>query len=158
MRTSVFQFQPLFLAFVMLLGITGMSHQVNAQSIDPVTVKSAKDFDGTIAALKKAVSGGGMMVLSELDQGNILSMTGISIKVKTFFIGNPNIGKDAFSEDLSVGTAIPVRVSVYEDRGKTYISYFKPSDLLAYSKSKKVKMIGNKMDEKLQGMTNMLAK
>lgn len=147
-----------FFVLAVVLGFMGFSKPMTAQSIEPVTVQSAKNFDGTVAALKKAVSGGGMMVLSELDQGNILSMTGISIKVQTFFIGNPNIGKDAFSEDLSVGVAIPVRVNVYEDAGKTYISYYKPSELLEFSTSKKVKMIGNKMDEKLHSMTSMLSK
>jgi uncharacterized protein (DUF302 family) len=141
----------------MFTGFIGLSANLQAQSVKPVTVQSSKDFEGTESAIKKAVSGGGMQVLSEMDQGNILSMTGLSVKVHTFFIGNPNVGKEAFSADPSVGLVIPVRVNVYEENGKTYVSYFKPSELFASYNNQKVKMIGDKLDGKLQSMVNMIS-
>lgn len=146
---------PAILVVAMLF--MGISQNLQAQSIKPVTLQSSMDFEGTIDAIEKAVSGGGMMVLSELNQGKILSMTGLQVNAHSFFIGNPNVGKEAFSADPSVGLAIPVRVNVYEEDGKTYVNYYKPSDLLAFSSNKKVKMIGEKLNGKMESMMKMIA-
>lgn len=158
MKRNNLRISTLLLVVIMFTGFLGLSGNLLAQSITPVTVQSSKDFEGTKSAIKKAVSGGGMQVLSEMDQGNILSMTGLSVKVHTFFIGNPNVGKEAFSADPSVGLVIPVRVNVYEKNDKTYVSYFKPSEEFASFNNQKVKMIGDKLDGKLQMMMKMISK
>ena len=142
----------------MLFGLMGFSTQLRAQDVKPVTVESSKDFDGTISALKKAVSSGGMMVLAEINQGKILEMTGLKINAHSFFIGNPNMGKKAFSTDPAVGVVIPVRINLYEKGGKTYINYFKPSDLLAGTANEQVLMIAKMLDDKLGMMVKMLSK
>ncbi|AVR45079.1 hypothetical protein C7S20_07245 [Christiangramia fulva] len=162
MKTKKFNLQTLF-AILLMLALFGPTPSVNAQTahsqtVKPVTVESKMDFDGTIEAVKKSVSGGGMMVLAELNQGKILSMTGLQVKGHSFFVGNPNVGKEAFSADPSVGVVIPVRINVYEENGKTFINYFKPSDLFASFDDKKVKMIGAKLDDKLQMMMKMISK
>jgi len=141
-----------------MISLSGFSNNLNAQTIKPVTVQSSKDFNGTISTIKKAVSDGGLMVLSELNQGKILSMTGLNVNAHSFFIGNPTVGKDAFSADPSVGLVIPVRVNVYEENGNVFVNYFKPSDLFASFENKKVKMIGQKLDGKLDMMMKMLSK
>ena len=48
-----------------------------------VSIPSSKSFDRTVGAFKMAVSKGGMMVMSTVDQGNMLKMTGLDMK------GNP---------------------------------------------------------------------
>ncbi len=142
----------------MLFGLTSFSTNLQAQAVKPVTVQSSKDFNGTVAALKKAVSGGGMMVLAEINQGKIMEMTGLKINAHSFFIGNPNMGKKAFSADPAVGVVIPVRVNLYEKHGKTWINYFKPSDLLAGSGNEQSLMIAKMLDDKLGMMVKMLSK
>ncbi len=57
----------------------------------------------------------------------MLSMTGLSIKAQSLFIGNPNVGKEAFADNPAVGLAIPVRLNVYEQNSATYINYITPS-------------------------------
>ena len=148
----------LIMLTVILLGTTGLSGSLHAQTVKPVTIESSKDFEGTKAAIKKAVSKGGMMVLAEINQGKILSMTGLRINAHSFFIGNPNVGKMAFSADPSVGVVIPVRVNIYEENGKVKVNYYKPSELLRYSSNGQVKMIAEKLDGKLDMMLKMIAK
>ena len=121
-----------------------------------VTVKSSKGFDETVDAIKKSVAGSGMMVLAEINHGKILSMTGLSINAESIFIGNPNVGKEAFSENMAVGLAIPIRLNIYEENGTTYVNYFTPSSELSVFKGAKVKMIGQEMDKKLKMLTGML--
>ncbi len=158
MKTRKNKLVAFLLAGILFTVLPGLTSTLNAQSIKPVTVQSSKNFDETISTIKKSVSEGGLMVLSEINQGNILSMTGLRINAHSFFIGNPNVGKDAFSADPSVGLVIPVRVNVYEENGKTFVNYFKPSDLFSSFSSEKVKMIGQKLDEKLEMMMKMLSK
>ena len=157
MKTKKLRLPSLLVVAVLMAGMLSFTSAAKAQSIHPVTVKSSKGFDATISEIKKAVSGGGMMVLSELNQGKILSMTGLSINAHSFFIGNPNVGKEAFSSDPSVGLVIPVRVNVYEQNGTTYVNYFKPSDLFSSFNNAKVKMIAGKLDEKLAMMMKMVS-
>lgn len=131
--------------------------QANAQS-NLVTVKSAKSFDATVSGIKKGVADAGMMVLSEINHGKILSMTGLSTNAESLFIGNPNVGKQAFSGNMAVGLAIPLRVNVYEENGTTYINYFTPSSELGNFKGDKVKMIGQELDKKISMLTTMVTK
>lgn len=155
METRKFK-TALFVA-ILFAAMSTVSTPVDAQSVKPVTIESSKDFYGTIDAIKKAVSGGGMMVLSELNQGKILSMTGLQVNAHSFFIGNPNVGKNAFSANPSVGVVIPIRINVYEENGNTYVNYFKPSDLFASFEGEKVKMVGNKLDGTLEMMMKGLS-
>lgn len=157
MKTKKLRLPALLFAAIFMGGIFSFSTAIQAQSIKPVTVKSSKNFDGTINALKKAVSQGGMMVLSELNQGKVLSMTGLRVNAHSFFVGNPNVGKQAFASDPSVGLVIPVRINVYEENGATYINYFKPSDLFFSFNNSNVKMLSQKLDEKLAMMTKMIS-
>ncbi len=158
MKTRKLRFPALFILTVFFLGSMGFAGRLQAQTVKPVTIESSKDFKGTLDAIKKAVSGGGMMVLAEINQGKILSMTGLKINAYSLFIGNPNVGNMAFSADPSVGVVIPVRVNVYEENGKVKVNYYKPSDLLAFSQNQKVKMIANKLNGKLEMMLKMIAK
>lgn len=128
--------------------------QANAQN-QLVTVKSSKSFDATIEGIKKAVAGNGMMVMSELNQGKMLSMTGLKINAQSLFIGNPNVGKEAFADNPAVGLAIPVRLNVYEQNGATYINYITPSSDLGNFTGDKVKMIGQELDKKMAMLTGM---
>ena len=124
-----------------------------------VKVESSKNFDQTISAFKKMVSGNGMMVMGELNQGKVLSMTGISVKSHTFFVGNPNVGKKLFSADHAAGAVVPVRVNIYEDAdGHTYVAYIPPSEELYSLHNEKVDMVANMLEQKLQKVTAMLGK
>lgn len=130
--------------------------QVNAQKL--VTIKSTKSYHSTVDGIKKGVADAGMMVLAEINHGKILSMTGLSLNAQSIFVGNPNVGKEAFTDNKSVGLAIPLRVNVYEENGVTYINYFTPSSELGNFKGEKVKMIGQEMDKKIAMLTGMFAK
>ena len=146
---------PLMLAFTVLSFFSVTVAQ--AQQAKLITVKSAKSFDETVAGIKKGVADAGMMVLAEINHGKILSMTGLSINAESIFIGNPNVGKEAFSDNMAVGLAIPLRVNVYEEKGVAYINYFAPSSELGYFKGDKVKMIGGELDKKIAMLTGMFA-
>jgi len=120
----------------------------------PVQVKSTKSFDKTVDTLKKLVAKNGMMVMGEVNQGKIMSMTGSSLKAVSLFVGSPAVGKKLFNEDVGCAVAAPFRVTVYQDKaGKTIISYFKPSHLLAGFEGKTIPMVASNLDNKLAMLT-----
>ncbi len=144
---------------ILILGIILSTGSLQAQNKDLVTVQSRKNFDQTVEALRQMISKNDMMVMSEINQGKILSMTGLRLNATSLFVGNPNIGNKLFSADKGVGVAVPVRVNVYEaSDGHTYINYVKPSQQLVSFDNQQISKIGQMLDQKLHKLTSMLAK
>lgn len=125
---------------------------------DRVTVASDKSFDDVTSAVKALVAKNGMMVMAEVNQGKMLSMTGLSLKATLFVIGNPTVGKQLFEQDHAVGLYVPLRLFVYADQsGKTHVAYDRPSALLSQFHNDKITMIAQMLDQKLEGLANMAA-
>ena len=121
-----------------------------------VTVESTKSYEQTVDKLKAAVGQGGMMIMAQVDQGNMLSMAGLKLKATLFLVGNPNVGKQLFEQDHGVGLYVPLRVFVTETQdGKTYVSYDKPSSQLKQFNNQKIDMVAGMLDQKVQGLAEM---
>lgn len=139
---------------VIVLG--GLFAQAARAQETRATVESTHSYEQTIDNLKAAVGHGGMMVMAQVDQGNMLSMTGLSLKATLFLVGNPTVGKKLFEQDHGVGLYVPLRVFVYEDKdGKTYVSYDKPSALLKQFNNPQIDMVAGMLDQKVQGLAQM---
>ena len=121
-------------------------------------MSSNKLFDEVTKAVKSLVAKNGMMIMAEVDQGRMLSMTGLNLKATLYIVGNPVVGKQLFEQDHAVGLYVPVRIFVYSDAsGKTSVSYDKPSTLLSQFQNSKVNMVAEMLDQKLEGLANMAA-
>ena len=121
-----------------------------------VTVESTHSYEQTVDKLKEAVGHGGMMVMAQVDQGHMLSMTGLSLKATLFLVGNPTVGKKLFDQNHGVGLYVPLRVFVYEGKdGKTFVSYDKPSSLLQQFNDKQIDMVAGMLDQKIEGLAQM---
>lgn len=125
---------------------------------EQVTVASNKPFERTADAIKQLVAKNGMMVMAEVDQGKMLSMTGLTLKATLYLVGNPNVGKQLFEQNHAVGLYVPLRVFVYNDgNGKTFIAYDKPSTLLSQYRNDKIAMVGQMLDQRLHDLVTMAA-
>ncbi len=152
------------LLFGVLLGTAAISPVLFAAPAESsftggqVTVSSNKSFEQVSDAIRSLVAKNGMMVMAEVNQGKMLSMTGLSLNATLYLIGNPTVGKQLFEQTHGVGLYIPLRVFVFSGKdGKTYISYDKPSTLLAQFHNEKVSMIARMLDQKLEGLASMAA-
>ena len=124
-----------------------------------IEVQSGKSFEDVTDAIGKLVSKNGMMVMAEVDQGKMLSMTGLQLKAKLFLVGNPTVGKKLFEQNHGVGLYVPLRIFVYNDaNGKTFVAYDKPSSVLSQFDNAEVGMVAKMLDEKLDGLASMAAK
>ena len=145
-----------FMAFVLALAGAGLFGGSAWAQESRVTVESTKSYEQTIGQLKGAVGQGGMMVMAQVDQGNMLSMAGLKLKAQLFLVGNPTVGKQLFEQDHNVGLYVPLRVFVTEGTdGKVYVSYDKPSSLLKQFNNQKIDMIASMLDQEIQGLAQM---
>ncbi len=152
------------LLFGVLLGTAAMSPALLAAPAESsfaggqVTISSNKSFEQVSDAIKSLVAKNGMMVMAEVNQGKMLSMTGLSLNATLYLVGNPTVGKQLFEQNHEVGLYVPLRVFVYSGKdGKTYIAYDKPSTLLAQFHNEKLSTIAQMLDQKLEGLATMAA-
>ena len=123
-----------------------------------VSIPSSKSFDQTVEAFKMAISKGGMMVMSTVDQGNMMKMAGLDMKGTLFLVGNPNVGKQVFEKDPAAGLYLPLRVYIYQGSdNKTYLSYDKPSVVLKPFNNASIDQTAGMLDQKLDTLTHMVA-
>jgi uncharacterized protein (DUF302 family) len=157
---STVSFRKIILAAVVSVASVGLSIAGSNTSFsgDRVTVASDKSFEQVTGAVKSLVAKNGMMVMAEVNQGKMLSMTGLSLKATLFVVGNPTVGKQLFEQDRGVGLYVPLRVFVYANAsGKTFVSYDRPSALLGQFQNEKIGMVAQMLDQKLEGLANMAA-
>ncbi len=129
-----------------------------AQSSTGVAVEVEGSVQEVLGKLTKAVADGGMMVMGELHQGNVLAMTGLRVESETIFVGNPTVGKNLFTADPAVGLVVPIRVNVYANAaGRTVVSYIPPTRLLSGFNKPMINEIAEMLDGKLLMMTQMLS-
>lgn len=145
------------LAASLLLGNSAGAAE-NAFQGSRVTVESSKSFDEATKALKSLVAKNDMMVMADIDQGNMLSMTGFKLKAHLFLIGNPTVGKKLFEQSHGVGLYVPLRIFVYTDAsGKTFIAYDTPSALLSQFENEEIGMVAQMLDQKIESLAKMAA-
>lgn len=150
-----------FVALVVTMLLFSISQNVWATANDNITVKvvSTGTFDHTVDKVKTLVAKNGMMVMGEINQGKMLSMTGLKLNAVSLLVGNPTVGNKVFSVDPAAGLAIPIRLYIFENTdNKVIISYYKPSGLLAQYNNPKINMVGKMLDEKLEKLTTMASK
>lgn len=123
------------------------------------TVQVKGSVAQALSKLKKMVADNGMMVMGELHQGKILSMTGLRTESETVFVGNPTVGKKLFSAEPGAGLAVPVRLNLYADaHGHTVLSYIPPSETLSAFGNPQVDKVAQMLDGKLHMLAEGLAK
>ena len=97
------------------------------------TVQSDKSFDQAASDLESAVTRLGFGVLHVHDLGTTLRSKGIAFdeQCKVFEVCNPAQAAKVLSTDMRLNMALPCRISVYNEAGKTHIGLIKPAQMLA---------------------------
>jgi uncharacterized protein (DUF302 family) len=97
------------------------------------TVETDKSFEQAAADLDAAVKAHGFGVLHVHDLGDTLRSKGIDFaeQCKVFEVCNPGQAAKVLSADMRLNMALPCRISVYTDKGKTQIGLIKPAQMLS---------------------------
>ena len=96
-------------------------------------VETGKTFDLAVADLESAVKNHGFGVLHVHDLGNTLRSKGIAFdeQCKVFEVCNPLQAARVLATDMRLNMALPCRISVFTENGKTKIGLIKPAPMLA---------------------------
>jgi len=96
-------------------------------------VESNKPFEQAAADLDAAVKRHGFGVLHVHDIGNTLRGKGVAFEpqCRVFEVCNPLQASKVMAADMRLNMALPCRISVYTEAGKTRIGMIKPAAILA---------------------------
>jgi uncharacterized protein (DUF302 family) len=96
-------------------------------------VETGKSFDQAAADLESAVNRLGFGVLHVHDLGTTLRSKGIAFEeqCKVFEVCNPQQAAKVLSTDMRLNMALPCRISVFTQKGKTMIGLIKPVQMLS---------------------------
>jgi uncharacterized protein (DUF302 family) len=96
-------------------------------------VESTKSFEQAAADLDAAVKRNGFGVLHVHDLGATLRSKGIAFdtECKVFEVCNPAQAAKVLSTDMRLNMALPCRISVFTEKGRTRIGLIKPVQMLA---------------------------
>jgi uncharacterized protein (DUF302 family) len=97
------------------------------------TVTSSKTFEQASTDLDAAVKRNGFGVLHVHDLGATLRGKGIAFEneCRVFEVCNPGQAAKVLSADMRLNMALPCRISVYTDKGRTHIGLIRPMPMLA---------------------------
>lgn len=96
-------------------------------------VESSKTFEQAATDLEAAVKRNEFGVLHIHDLGNTLRSKGIAFaeQCKVFEVCNPKQAGKVLATDMRLNMALPCRISVYTEHGKTRIGMIRPAPMLA---------------------------
>ena len=114
-------------------------------------VETNKSFSQASTDLDAAVTGLGFGVLHVHDLGGTLRSKGISFEeeCKIFEICNPAQAAKVLATDMRLNMALPCRISVFTEKGKTKIGLIKPVQMLsALSQDPTLLQVAKEVEEK----------
>ena len=96
-------------------------------------VDTKKSFDQAATDLEAAVIRNGFGVLHIHDLGATLRSKGLAFEeqCKVFEVCNPGQAAKVLSADMRLNMALPCRISVFTEKGKTMIGLIKPAQMLS---------------------------
>mgnify|MGYP001821940869 CR=1 FL=1 len=96
-------------------------------------VESDKPFEQAAEDLGAAVTRNGFGVLHVHDLGATLRSKGVAFEqeCKVFEVCNPAQAAKVLATDMRLNMALPCRISVFTDGGKTMIGLIRPAGMLA---------------------------
>ena len=96
-------------------------------------ISTAKTVAETATALHAAVAANHFGVMHVHNLKETMAKKGVEFarECLIFEVCQPHQAKKVLDEDMSVSTALPCRISIYEEAGRTVLATLKPTVLLA---------------------------
>jgi uncharacterized protein (DUF302 family) len=92
----------------------------------------------------------GLVALSRLDQGALLSLEGEPLEATLYLVGNPIVAREVTRHEPAAALYAPFRVAVYRDTTGVHIAYDKPSSIFASLDSSGIDVIAVELDDKIR--------
>lgn len=98
-----------------------------------ITMSTDKTVSEAAAALQAAVQANhfGVMQVHNLKETMVKKGVAFEPECQIFEVCQPQQAKKVLVENMSVSTALPCRISLYQENGRTMLAALKPTTLLA---------------------------
>src|ERR1035441_4465483 len=97
-----------------------------------IRIRTDKSVSEAAAALQVAVQDNHFCVMHVHNLKETMAKKGVAFtrECLIFEVCQPQQAKKVLDQDMSVSTALPCRISIYEEGGKTVLATLKPTTLL----------------------------
>jgi uncharacterized protein (DUF302 family) len=114
-----------------------------------VKLTTNKTVSETAAALQTAVQANhfGVMQVHNLKETMAKKGVEFSHECLIFEVCQPQQAKKVLDQNMSVSIALPCRISIYEDGGKTILATLKPTTLLAMFKTPQLEGVAREVED-----------
>ena len=118
-----------------------------------------KTVTKTAGDLEAAVKANHFGVMQVHDLRETMTKKGVEFthECLIFEVCQPQQAKKVLDENMSVSTALPCRISIYEDGGKTYLATLKPTTLLAMFNSPQLEKVAQEVEGAILKIMNEAA-
>ncbi len=112
-------------------------------------LSTGKTVTETAAALQTAVTANHFGVMHVHNLKETMAKKGVAFahECLIFEVCQPQQAKKVLEENMSVSTALPCRISIYEEGGKTVLATLKPTTLLAMFNTPQLKPVAQEVED-----------
>jgi len=112
---------------------------------------SRREIEESVA---RTVGSSGFVIFQVFEHGLLLSVLGLrSLKARLYVIGNPLIAASMTKQHPAAALYVPLRLFVYEEDGRTVVSYDRPSAVLSQFASREIDETAAMLDGKMSWLT-----
>ena len=114
-----------------------------------VEVSTNKTVNEAAAALQAAVEANHFGVMQIHNLKETMAKKGVEFKRECliFEVCQPQQAKKVLDQNMSVSTALPCRISIYEEGGKTILATLKPTTLLAMFSAPQLEQVAQEVED-----------
>jgi uncharacterized protein (DUF302 family) len=128
---------------------------------EPMIIKSFTDktVEEAAVALQAAVESNhfGVMQVHNLQETMLRKGVDFAHKCLVFEVCQPQQAKKVLDENMRVSTALPCRISVYEENAKTVLATLKPTTLLAMFNTPQLEAVAQEVEDTIVKIMNEAA-
>ncbi len=124
-----------------------------------IKLPTEKTVEDTAAALQAAVQANHFGVMQVHDLKETMEKKGVEFarECLIFEVCQPQQAKKVLDENMSVSTALPCRISIFEEGGRTILATLKPTTLLGMFNSPQLKGVAQEVEDTLVNIMKMAA-
>ena len=118
-----------------------------------------KSVSEAAAALRASVQANhfGVMQVHNLKETMIKKGVEFDRECLIFEVCQPQQAKKVLDENMSVSTALPCRISIYEENGRTVLAALKPTKLLAMFNTPQLETVAQEVEDVMMKIMNEAA-
>ena len=124
-----------------------------------IILSTEKTVTEAAVALQAAVQANHFGVMHVHNLKETMAKKGVEFarECLVFEVCQPQQAKKVLEENMSVSTALPCRISIYEEGGKTILATLKPTKLLALFNTPQLKGVAQEVEDTMVKIMKMAA-